>query len=335
MRFVLLGLVGVFFGCATARHEPAVRGLPGDDVGGASFSAVWVGHATVLMRFGLRTILADPNLSGAILVYPRLTPPSVSVRELPPIDFVLLSHMHVDHFDARTVRALGPRPIVVFPAGGEAYTASLEQRKQALKSWQTVKLGGLSITAVPVAHEGGRYAVDSLWNHAYCGFVIEGEGRTVLFAGDTGWDEKKFAAIRARFPKLDLAFIPIAPARGGNKAHASPEEALDIFAAVGARYMVPIHFEAYYSSLVPYDEPRKRLEAANEKRGLGDKVFALRTGERFVLPDAAGEEPWVSDELPPGKAEPPKQEPLPPAEPAKPPKGAADPANAARPAPAE
>ena len=68
---------------------------------------------------------------------------------------------------------------------------------------------------------------------------------------------------------------------------------------------------------------------------LGDKVFALRTGERFVLPDAAGEEPWVSDELPPGKAEPPKQEPLPPAEPAKPPKGAADPANAARPAPAE
>jgi N-acyl-phosphatidylethanolamine-hydrolysing phospholipase D len=284
-------------GCATARHEPAVRGLPLDDPAGASFSAVWVGHATVLMRFGRRTVLADPNLGGAILLYPRLTPPSVTARELPPIDLVLLSHMHADHFDARTVRELGRRPLVLSPAGGEPYVTSLRQRHRALQHWESTTVRGVTITAVPVAHAGGRYGLDSFWNHAYTGFVLEAGGRSVFFAGDTGYDPKMFRAIAARYPHLDVAFIPIGPARGGNKNHASPKEALDIFADVGAHYMVPIHFEAYYSAAVPYEEPRQMLEDEVARRGLGARVYALRTGERLVLPDAPGAPPWISDEV--------------------------------------
>jgi len=310
-----VGLLSLLSACAAARHEPAVRGLPLDDSENATFSAVWIGHATVLMRFGAHRILIDPNLSGAILVYPRLTPPSVQPYDLPVVDLCLISHMHVDHFDLRTVRALGRHPIVVYPQGGTPYMGSVSQRKRMLKAWESITLRGIKITAVPVAHAGGRFALDSLWNHAYTGYVIEGEGRTVFFAGDTGWDEKKFKAIREHFPRIDVAFIPIAPARGGNKNHADPKEALQIFETVGAKYMVPIHFEAYFSSLVPYGEPRKLLEEEVNKQNLGDRVFALHTGERLIVPDE-GEKPWVSNQLPPGKPEPPKVEP-PPAEPAK------------------
>ena len=68
-----------------------------------------------------------------------------------------------------------------------------------------------------------------------------------------------------------------------------------IFQDVGAKYMIPIHFEAYHSTAVPLDEPRRQLAAEVEKLGLQDRVFALYTGERWVAPDD-GAPPWVTRE---------------------------------------
>src|SRR5690349_10729961 len=102
MRRACCILVLLLNGCAVVYEQPAVRGMPLDDRR-ASLSAVWVGHATVLLRIGRRYVLADPNLGGAIYVLPRETPASLKPWELPPIDVALLSHMHLDHFDAKTV----------------------------------------------------------------------------------------------------------------------------------------------------------------------------------------------------------------------------------------
>jgi L-ascorbate metabolism protein UlaG (beta-lactamase superfamily) len=288
MRSVALSLFALLFcGCLVAHEEPAVRGMPRDDRS-APVSAVWVGHATVLLRIGSRTVLTDPNLGGAILVVPRETPASLEARELPPIDVAILSHMHLDHFDAPTLRRLGPRPLVVYPKGGEAYDDEiLQPRKRALSAWESVETAGLRITAVPAKHQGGRYGVDALWNHAYAGYVIEGFGHRIFFAGDTGYDAHLFREIAERFPGIEIAFIPIAPGKkeGGvdRWGHANPRQALDIFTDVGARYMVPIHFEAYYSRGTDHGGPRRDLLANVQSRHLEDRVFALHTGERIVL----------------------------------------------------
>ena len=89
--------------------------------------------------------------------------------------------------------------------------------------------------------------------------------------------------------------IPIAPAKGGNASHADPEEAVHIFRDVGARYMIPIHYEAFHSTSVPIDKPRAQLLQAVDKERLHDRVFALYTGERWVEPDD-GSAPWVTRE---------------------------------------
>jgi L-ascorbate metabolism protein UlaG (beta-lactamase superfamily) len=68
--------------------------------------------------------------------------------------------------------------------------------------------------------------------------------------------------------------------------HANPRQALDIFADVGARYMVPIHFEAYYSRGTDHGGPRRELLANVQSRHLEERVFALHTGERIVLASA-------------------------------------------------
>jgi N-acyl-phosphatidylethanolamine-hydrolysing phospholipase D len=283
----LLPALALLTGCLAAHQEPAVRGLPLDDRA-APLSAVWVGHATVLLRMGRRVVLTDPNLNGALVVVPRETPASLTPWELPRVDVAVISHMHLDHFDVPTVRKLGFATTILYPDGGQTYAAEIPQPDQRpLKRWESVQVRGLTITAVPARHQGGRFGLDALWNHAYTGYVIEGAGCRVFFAGDTGYDPRIFREIGARFPGIDLAFIPIAPAKTGRKrdrwGHASPAEALDIFRDLGATAMVPIHFEAYYSRGLDHGAPRRVLLAEVERRELQDRVFALRTGERLVL----------------------------------------------------
>lgn len=287
----------LFCACAISR-PPALVGMPKDDRS-APLSAVWIGHATVLLRMGDQRVLTDPNLAGLLYIVPRDTPASVRANEIPFAHAVLISHMHFDHFDRPTLRSLSPNSALFYPAGGEPYAGSLTQdRREALAPWQKVRVGKLTITAVPVQHFGGRYGLDALWNHAYTGYVIEQDGLKVFFAGDTGHSPELFREIGERFPGIDLALIPIAPYRGdkGNRVHANPAEALEIFAAVGARYMIPIHYEGYYGHWAGYDTPRRDLEAAVAKKGLEERVFAMRPGERWILPGKEGGRPVVTRE---------------------------------------
>jgi len=63
----------------------------------------------------------------------------------------------------------------------------------------------------------------------------------------------------------------------------SPEDAVEAFGILGAKIMVPIHFETFSLSMEPVDEPRKRLIAAAEKAGVADSVFILSSGESLCL----------------------------------------------------
>jgi N-acyl-phosphatidylethanolamine-hydrolysing phospholipase D len=285
-----------FLACTSAKREPAVRGLPKDDPA-ATLSVVWVGHATVLIRLAHRFVLTDPNLGGDIFIQQRITPPSMTASEFPPLQLILLSHTHVDHFDRGTFAELPRDTEVVFPPGASSYMGLIRQTvKDSSKFFAPITRGGITVTPVPVMHQGGRFIVDALWNKGYAGYIIDGFGKRVFFAGDTGYDHKAFLDIGQRFPGIDLALIPIAPAKGHNPHHADPQEAVQIFLDTGAKYMIPIHFEAYHSMAVPLDEPRKQLEEEVQKRGLQGRVFALYTGERWVDPEQG--QPWVTREKP-------------------------------------
>jgi N-acyl-phosphatidylethanolamine-hydrolysing phospholipase D len=277
--------------CAEVPERPSeVRGAPRDDRS-APFSAVWIGHATVLMRFGATTLLADPNLADHIMWLNRLTRASMTTDELPPIDAVILSHMHFDHFDAGTVRRLGVRPAVIFPSEGAVYADEILQPDQRpLTTWDSTVVSGIKITAVPARHQGGRYGIDALWNHAYTGYVLEGAGKRIYFAGDTGWDAELFAEIGKRFPGIDLAFIPIAPSRTDSEeirdawGHVGPRLALHIMDAIGAKAMVPIHYEAFFSTGAHGGDARRALMTAVTNAKKTDQVYAIKVGERVVLP---------------------------------------------------
>src|SRR6185312_15843476 len=82
-------------------------------------TATWIGHSTVLVQMDGVTFLTDPIWSetagpGAGLGARRLVRPAMSLDDLPPIDFVVVSHSHYDHADLPTLRALAERGAHVF-----------------------------------------------------------------------------------------------------------------------------------------------------------------------------------------------------------------------------
>ncbi|MFD0662499.1 MBL fold metallo-hydrolase [Thermocatellispora tengchongensis] len=138
--------------------------MPGHETG----SVLFVGNATTLIRYHGFTLLTDPNFlhrgQRAYLGYglssKRLTDPALTVGELPPLDAVVLSHMHGDHWD-RVARAGLDKdvPIITTPEAARALRRQGFEAAVGLGTWHEHELtgprGSLNVTAVPARHATG------------------------------------------------------------------------------------------------------------------------------------------------------------------------------------
>jgi L-ascorbate metabolism protein UlaG (beta-lactamase superfamily) len=228
-------------------------------------TAAWLGHATVLLNFFGSRVLTDPVLESRIgigrglakLGPRRLIAPALQTRELPPLDLMLLSHAHMDHTDLGTLRTL-PRdvPVVVQPGNRDLVRRFRDVVELA---WgESTRVGGIEVESIEVRHWGARMVTDH--HRGYGGYLLRKEGRTVLFAGDTAYTDV-FGRLRPGGP-VDLAILPIGAYDPWIANHASPEQAWDMFQALGASYLLPIHHSTFRLSREPADEPVRRLLAA-------------------------------------------------------------------------
>jgi N-acyl-phosphatidylethanolamine-hydrolysing phospholipase D len=259
-------------------------------VEGARLVATWVGHATVLLQLDDRFVLTDPVFTSTVgVVSRRYVAPGIAPEDLPQVDAVVVSHMHFDHLSLGSLDRIEDRVAhIVLPEGGLAYVPGSSVPTDELAPWESLELDGLRITATPVEHNGWRYAGDRAWRAtAFTGYVIEYNGLSVYFGGDTAASGWMFSATGRRFPDLDLALLPIAPIHPREfmcRTHMDPKEALDAFADLGARAMIPIHFDTFFNSLDEVGEAPRLLRAEMNERGLGpDRVIVLEHGQQHVL----------------------------------------------------
>ncbi|HET7544853.1 MAG TPA: MBL fold metallo-hydrolase [Polyangiaceae bacterium] len=256
----------------------------------ARLAALWVGHATVLLQLDDRFVLTDPLFSHTLSqASPRLVEPGLDPERLPRLAAVVVSHMHFDHLSFGSLDLVEQRtPVVLVPPGVRANMPRYEFEIRELETWASYEHEGLRVTAVPVQHVGGRYALDTAFEtRAFTGYVFEYHGLSVYFGGDTAYVPSAFKATRARFPELSLALLPIcpnAPRDFMQYTHVSPSQALDAFTLLGARQMIPIHFDTYINSDDEFGACPRQLRAQMHARGLSDEQVAiLAAGEQRVL----------------------------------------------------
>ena len=248
----------------------------------------WIGHSTFLIQYRGINLLTDPvfsrRASPLSLAGPqRYTDPALDIDQLPPIDYVVISHNHYDHLDAGTVSRLGNSTQWLVPLGHREWFARLDvTRVVEFDWWDALELPALTIQAAPSQHWSSRGLNDrfaALW----ASWSIDFADFRIWFAGDTGYNDIQFRDIGSRFGGFDLALIPIggyAPSWFMGPMHVNPEQAVQIHRDVRARQSIGMHWGTFPLTAEPVLEPVERLSKAVERAGLGPTVFTtLSIGE--------------------------------------------------------
>ena len=248
----------------------------------------WIGHTTFLIKLEGATILTDPVFSEKIgfsllglstVGLRRFVPPALTIQELPPLDLILLSHAHMDHYDIPSLRTLPQGVPVILARDTTEFLDGLGfTRTQELDWGQTAEVGGVRIEAVPAKHWGRRYPWDR--DRGYNGLLLTKHKRSILFGGDTAYTERLPAAMHGR--ALDVAMLPIGGYNPYIANHASPEQAWDLWREMRARYLVPMHWRTFRMSHERPFEPYERLASAGN--GSARQIALHTIGETWRLP---------------------------------------------------
>jgi L-ascorbate metabolism protein UlaG (beta-lactamase superfamily) len=256
----------------------------------ARLAVLWIGHATALIQIDDKVILTDPVFTPTVgQLSKRLVEPGLDPANLPPVDAVLISHLHPDHLSLGSLEMIQRKVrTLLMPRGGVTYLSDFGFPAFELRPWQGWEKDGLRVTAAPVDHVGFRYGIDDAWmTESFTGYVIEYHGLKVYFGGDTAYDQRLFVEAGVRFPGLDLALLPIGPIEPRDfmrRTHMDPREALQAFFDLGAKRMVPIHYETFINSTDDPGDALRELTAAKKKWDLGKReVVPIAIGERRVF----------------------------------------------------
>jgi L-ascorbate metabolism protein UlaG (beta-lactamase superfamily) len=277
---------------------PTQTDLKLDEIAGthpdfANGSILFIGTATVIIRYAGFTILTDPNFLhagdhvhlGYGMTSERLTEPALNIEELPPLDFCVLSHYHGDHFDQIAEERLDKDLFIISTAHATAeLTARNFKNPVPVETWDTVtfKKGDaqVKITALPGQHGPG--AVDFFLPPVMGSMLEFGSvtGNTALrlyISGDTLVHEE-LKEIPQRYPNIDLGLFHLGGTMiMGVMLTMDAEQGVEAVKLINPREAIPIHYNDYDVFKSPLEDFKRAAEAA----GLGDRMRYLSHGETY------------------------------------------------------
>ncbi|CDO69637.1 hypothetical protein BN946_scf184851.g25 [Trametes cinnabarina] len=284
--------------------------------GGENATLTFVGTATTLLEWrGLR-IMTDPNFLhagdhvhlGPGVTAQRLTNPSVSIDELPPIHLVLLSHYHEDHFDKLVEDRLRRDLPIISTPHAKHHLAEAQAKDEpfvtvtALDTWQAADIhavgaagdANLKVIAMPGKHlpPGILDMVNSALGAGIPptnGWMVEllGEGGKtfrIYISGDTLMvDDLK--SIPEKFPHVDLMLIHL----GGTSIPGpnlpllmvtmDADQGIQLVHLINPDVTIPIHYDDYDA----FKSPLKDFQDLVTEAGLDKKVVYLNRGDQYAF----------------------------------------------------
>ncbi|NNV55252.1 MBL fold metallo-hydrolase [Limnovirga soli] len=259
---------------------------------------VWFGHSSYFIRVGGKNFLIDPVFSGNAAPFSFMVkafPGSneYTVADMPPIDYLILTHDHYDHLDYHTIIQLQPKVNSVYCSLGVGahlqfwgYPAAIIHE---MDWWQTHQLDtGIQLTAAPARHFSGRGMVraKTLWSS----FVLEAAGYRLYLGGDSGYDTH-FKAIGNRFGRFDIAILESGQYNPSwAHIHMMPEQTVQAAADLNAALLLPVHWAKFTLALHPWNEPVQRVLAHAAQ--LNIPVTTPKIGEPVIINQAHPNSHW-------------------------------------------
>ena len=255
----------------------------------------FIGTATVLVHVAGFRFLTDPNFLhqgqhaklGYGLRSKRLTEPAMTIADLPPLDFVVLSHHHGDHFDEIAAAELArDLPIVTGHHAARKLNRQGFTRPIALRTWESQRIArppaAVDITSLP-----GKHAPQPLRTllPAVMGSMLDFERagqrlHRMYITGDTLYHEDLHEIAR-RFSSIDLCVIHLGGTRiAGILLTMDAAEGVRALRLLQPRQAVPVHYDDYTVFKSSLDDFRRAVAVA----GLDTEVVYLDRGETHRFP---------------------------------------------------
>ncbi|EJU04196.1 Metallo-hydrolase/oxidoreductase [Dacryopinax primogenitus] len=279
----------------------ATQLLPGKDNNSRN-SVQFVGNATCILEIKGVRVMTDPNFLhqgdhvhlGPGVTARRMHDPAFNLEECPPVDFILLSHLHEDYFDLVVAEKLRRSiPIISTPHAtsglanqGYTHLITLDTWKSALITHDGIKK--FTITSMPGKHTIGVFnemveVMDAI--PPVMGSLIEllDEDNkvefTIYISGDTLFCEK-LKDIHTKHPHIDLCLLHL----GGTTIPVinvmvtmDAVQGINLLHVVNPDTTIPVHFDDYDAFLSPLEDFKKLVE----KEGWSDRVIYLDRGETY------------------------------------------------------
>jgi L-ascorbate 6-phosphate lactonase len=228
----------------------------------------WLGQAGVRLDLGGAVLVIDPWVSPHD---DRLIPPPSLELAADGVDWLLVTHEHLDHLDlpflptllerSPSVRVVLPGPLVPFVEG-----VVPARQVVPVQPGDRLDLDGVPLRVTPAFHGvtpedayGDGSAIGGL--PRFVGYVLGAE-RPVYHAGDTIVDHRLTEVLRPL--GIDLALLPVngrdAAREGlGIVGNMDSAEAVGLALEIGARAIVPIHWDGFAGNTV---SPETVVDAA-------------------------------------------------------------------------
>lgn len=269
------------------------KAKPDDRVQGKDIKVTMIGHATLLVQVAGLNFITDPvfveRASPVQFAGPkRVNPPGVRFEDLPPIDYVLLSHNHYDHLDLETLDRLVKEhdAEIICPLGNDAIVAKRNDKaKFIVGDWGDVAelRNNCQVHFEPAHHWSARGVKDrrmALW----AAFVLETPQGKVYHVGDTGFhDGINYKALAEKHGEMRVSILPIGayePRWFMKGQHQNPDEAVQGHKLCKSQTTIAHHWGTFQLTNEAIEAPLEALAEAKKKHGLADGAFVvLRPGE--------------------------------------------------------
>lgn len=230
-----------------------------------------IGHSSVLIETGGKTIVTDPYFSKTGNIAFKRARPSYGERaEYANSDLILISHNHFDHMDLKFFNMLTNKSNVIMPNKMKFMKGILGIKNATdLRNYESTNINGITVTAVPAIHPA-----------LCCGYIIEAEGKCIYFSGDTF--NGSFMKVLAQKYSIDIALIPVTtfrvPMTMGEGSAAKAAKALK------PKTIIPIHLGI--EPRLPLMRTKDSVEGFTSRlrsTGINSEVVPLLEGDEFSI----------------------------------------------------
>jgi L-ascorbate metabolism protein UlaG (beta-lactamase superfamily) len=230
---------------------------------------IWFGHSSYLLQVHGKKFLVDPVLSRYASPLKNMVrsfqgTDIYSPSDIPPVDYLIITHDHYDHMDHSTLAAIsGKVGLVITGLGVGAHLEHWGYDGKVIieLDWyeEAALNGNLKIICTPARHFSGRgfKRNTTLWSS----FVLDSDGKKLFIGGDSGYGIH-FREIGNKYGPFDLAILENGQYHESWKyIHMMPEEAVEAAIDLRAARLFPVHWSRFSLSLHAWDEPILRLLA--------------------------------------------------------------------------